>query len=168
MNTYKPMPPLESLQEFYKIDPESPSGLSRTKRTQGPNGNIGPVLSVGGDGYWRLSFRGECYATHRVIYFMATGQDPGALVVDHIDGDHLNNHAANLRACTQQQNLYNARGKPKRSGLPKGIDQLPNGRFRVYVSIEGVRHVSTLENLNAAKCYLRSVRERNHGEYARA
>lgn len=168
MNTYKPMPSLESLQKFYSIDPQSPSGLSRIKRTQGPNGKIGPVISVGGDGYWRMQFRGEFYATHRVIYFMARGGDPGRLVVDHIDGDNLNNSVANLRACTQQQNLYNARGKPKRSGLPKGIEKLSNGHFRVYVSIEGVRHVSTLENLNAAKCYLRSVRERNHGEYARA
>lgn len=168
MNTYKPMPPLETLHTFYKIDPESPSGLSRIKRTQGPNGKIGPVLSIGGDGYWRMHFHGEFYATHRVIIFMATARDPGPLVVDHVDGDPLNNKVENLRACTQQQNLFNARGKPKRSGLPKGIEKLPNGKFRVTVPIAGARHTATLGNLGAAEGYLKSVRERYHGEYARA
>ncbi|MHA4965262.1 HNH endonuclease [Pseudomonas extremorientalis] len=168
MHTPKLMPALEVLEAFYKIDPESPSGLSRIKTTQGPNGAVGPVLSVGTDGYWRMKFQNEFYRTNRVVYFMHHRKDPGVLFVDHIDGDPLNNLVANLRLCTHQQNLLNAKGKPKRSGLPKGIKAVSNGRYEVSLSVDGKRHVAVLANFNAATCYLKSLRARHHGEFARA
>ncbi len=168
MHAPKSMPALEVLETFYKIDPESPSGLSRIRRTQGPNGSVGPVLSLGTDGYWRMKFQNEFYRTNRVVYFMHHRKDPGPLFVDHIDGDPLNNLVANLRPCTHQQNLLNARGKPKRSGLPKGIRAVPNGRYEASLSIEGKRHVAVLANFNDATCYLKSLRTRHHGEFARA
>jgi hypothetical protein len=168
MQIPKAMPQLEALETFYKIDPESPSGLSRIRATQGPNGKVGPVLSRGTDGYWRLKFQNEFYRTNRIIYFMQHQTDPGSLFVDHIDGDPLNNRVANLRLCTNQQNLLNARGKPKRSGLPKGISAASNGRYEVSLSIEGKRHVVVVANFKAAVCYLKSLRSRHHGEFARA
>ena len=46
---------------------------------------------------------------HRVIYLCANPSTPWetflANQVDHIDGDHTNNHPKNLRLITQQENL---------------------------------------------------------------
>lgn len=165
---YTAMPPLADLQSIYQIDPKSPSGLSRIKATRGRNGAIGPVISLGSDGYYRMKFDGQFYRTHRVIYFIHTGIEPAELVVDHIDGNRLNNNVENLRACTFQENLWNAKGRPKRSGLPKGIEKLPNGWYRVQVSVNAKPHIAELANFRAAQHYLKSVRKREHGEFARA
>ncbi|MFD2645506.1 HNH endonuclease [Pseudomonas japonica] len=162
------LPSLEDLNEIYRIDTASPSGLSRIKATRGRNGRTGPVVSIGTDGYYRMQFDGKFYRTHRIIYFMHTGIDPAQLVVDHIDGNRLNNDVDNLRTCTVQENLWNAKGRPKRSGLPKGIEKLPNGWYRVQVSINAEPHVVELANFRAAENYLKSVRKRHHGEFARA
>lgn len=168
MISFTAMPALTDLQARYKIDPDSPSGLSRTKATTGRNGKVGPVVSIGSDGYYRMQFNGQFYRTHRVIYYMHTGIDPAELVVDHIDGNCRNNDVENLRACTVQENLWNAKGKPKRSGLPKGIRKLKNGLYQVQVSINGEPHVRELANIRAAQNYLKTRRKESHGEFARA
>lgn len=162
------MPPITDLQAIYTIDSSSPSGLSRIKATRGRNGKVGSVISVGSDGYYRMKFQGQFYRTHRVIYFMRTGVDPAGFVVDHIDGNIRNNRVENLRACTVQQNLWNAKGKRKLSGLPKGIEAMSNGDFRVRVSIDGEVHLMELTSFAAAERYLKSVRAHHHGEFARS
>lgn len=167
MSHYTAMPSLVSLQEIYKVDPASPSGLSRIKATRGRNGRVGPVVSMGSDGYYRMKFDGQFYRTHRVIYFMHTGIDPAERVVDHIDGDQLNNRVENLRACTIQENLWNAAGKAKRTGLPKGIRKMKSGNFEVTIMVSGQTHKADLTNLRAALNYSRQIRKRYHGEFAR-
>jgi len=168
MTNYTAMPSQADLCTTYVIDTASPSGLSRIKASRGPNGKAGPVVSIGSDGYYRMKFNGQFYRTHRVVYYMHTGIDPAELVVDHIDGNCLNNNVENLRACTVQQNLWNAKGRPKRSGLPKGITKLKNGDYRVSVMANGNLFVSDLKNFRAATHCLRSIREREHKEFARA
>jgi hypothetical protein len=168
MQHYTSMPPLETLQKTYAIDPASPSGLSRIKATIGRYGKIGPVLSIGTDGYYRMKFDGACYRTHRIIYYLHHKVDPALLVVDHIDGNPKNNRAENLRACTQQENLWNSKGRPKSSGLPKGIKKMSGGMYRVQISIDGEPRLATLSNFKAASDYNKSMRERHHGNFARS
>lgn len=167
MTKYIAMPSLETLRARYKIDPESPSGLSRIKATIGRNGRVGPVVSLGSDGYYRMQFNGQFYRTHRVIYYMHTGIDPAELVVDHRDGDCLNNKVENLRACTIQENLWNAKRSTKASDLPKGISKYGN-QFAVSISIgDGESGLVVFENIRAATRYADQIRKRYHGEFAR-
>ena len=48
-------------------------------------------------GYLRGKFRDDLFLIHRVAWFLQTGDDPGVLTPDHIDGDGLNNKWENLR-----------------------------------------------------------------------
>lgn len=162
-----PMPPLEDLQEFYVIDSASPSGITRIKPARGRNARVGPVISIGSDGYYRMKFRGVHYRCHRVIYFMAKESDPGELVVDHIDGDRLNNKVENLRACTQAQNMCNTKARQSKKGLPKGVRKLSEKVYQAQLSINGEVHTSVFENIRAAINYSKCLRARYHGEFAR-
>lgn len=62
------------------------------------------------------AYSGKCTSMHRVIM-----NPPSDMVVDHIDGNGLNNTRKNLRVCTQIENKWNNR-KPvtNTSGL-KGV-----------------------------------------------
>jgi hypothetical protein len=166
MRSIKPMPLLAELQATYVIDRSSPSGLNRFKASKGRNGRVGPVVSVGTDGYYRMQFNKQFYRTHRVIYYLHHGIDPLENVVDHIDGDIKNNRAENLRACTQQENLQNAK-KRQKGELPKGISKLPNGMYKIQVSVQNEVHICELASLWAAMKYIDQLRKRHHGEFAR-
>lgn len=163
---YLPMPELSKLLDNFKIDPDSPSGLSRIKTGGGRNGKIGPLLSRDREGYYRFKFKDLHYRTNRVIYFMHTGQDPGPLVVDHIDGDISNNHVTNLRCCTNKENLRNARKRGK-GNLPKGVSKLASGMYQAQVTLDDGVHRAVLSSVRTACSYLDQVRKRHHGQYAR-
>lgn len=169
MTTFTEMPSLDALRAIYQIDPKSPSGLSRVKATRGRNGKVGPVLSIGSDGYYRMKFDGKFYRTHRVIYFMHTGIAPAEHIVDHIDGDRLNNKIENLRLCNVQENLWNSKRKSNKSdGLPKGIRKYGDG-FAVNISVANEEPgLVIFQNLRAASQYADQIRKRYHGEFARS
>jgi len=65
----------------------------------------------------------------RVIWMLKTGDDPGELCVDHINGDRNDNRFQNLRLVTHQQNNWNRRGT-------KGY-WLNNNRWQVDIRIMG-------------------------------
>lgn len=55
---------------------------------------------------------------------------PEGMVVDHIDGDPLNNQRDNLRICSNAENLWNQRKRDGCKGKYKGVSY--NRRDRVY------------------------------------
>lgn len=94
------------------------------------------------------------------------GNDCG--VIDHIDGDPLNNRRGNLRECTQQENTYNASlSKRNRSGV-KGV-HYKKGLNKWVASI---RHdgksvyLGCFPTLTDAAKARESAALKLHGEYA--
>ena len=105
---------------------------------------------------------GKTIAMHRFLT-----NCPKGMVVDHIDGNGLNNRQSNLRVCTQQQNLYNSRPKG-RSSKYKGVcrDRAKN-KWVVYVRHNG-RNILVGrfdDEIEAARAYDRKAFEL-FGEYA--
>ncbi|WP_407926696.1 HNH endonuclease [Aquipseudomonas guryensis] len=115
-----------------------------------------------------MNFHGSSYRIHRIIWALENGRDPGELLVDHIDGNPLNNATNNLRACTDAENLQNKRspGRASNSDLPKGI--IRQGRYYVVrIMAHGVLEGAKLLNLRAATLYAQQLRAGLHGDFAR-
>ena len=68
------------------------------------------------------SFEKKNTSMHRIIM-----KPPGGMVVDHIDGNGLNNTRKNLRICTPRQNTCNSKGQGKTSGY-KGVCRIKNSK----------------------------------------
>jgi hypothetical protein len=98
--------------------------------------NTGEVLcNVTDDGYLRVRNKGKEYRGHRIIWEMFNGPIPKDMLIDHIDGNKLNNCIENLRIATRIENNSNRVGTSK-LGLPKGISK--NGsKYRVRLMYEG-------------------------------
>lgn len=125
-----------------------------------------PVGCVDTKGYLTTNFCGRSVRVHRIILLMHTGEFPK--VVDHIDGDKLNNRLDNLRVATPSQNQHN-QGTPStnRSGV-KGVWFVPRtGKWASQIRVDGVRHtVGSFETLHEATEAVRAAREKFHGEFA--
>jgi hypothetical protein len=78
------------------------------------------AFDSGGKVYARRSVPGGTVLMHRVIM-----NAPPGMVVDHIDGNALNDRRSNLRLCTPQQNEHNKRPRGRHSRY-KGV--YPHGR----------------------------------------
>ena len=57
--------------------------------------------------YVQLQYKGKRLYAHRVAWEMVNGPIPEGMVVDHIDGDGLNNSLLNLRVVTPDENMKN-------------------------------------------------------------
>jgi hypothetical protein len=95
---------------------------------------------------------------HREILFYAKVKNK--LLVDHINGDGLDNRKSNLRTATHRQNAWNSRayGKSKY----KGIWQVrETGKWCARIKVNGkVRNLGRFsDEVEAAKAYDRAVKK---------
>lgn len=112
--------------EYFEYSPDSPSGLTRIKSVSGSNGSkLGKLGSCGhkrtrscGAQSWMIKFKNRNAQVHRVIWQLINGEIPAGFVVDHIDGNSLNNKISNLRVVSQAENSRNTRkDKDNTSGI---------------------------------------------------
>ena len=102
-----------NLSDYFYVNPESPTGLSwkverRVGRGKGyikikPNDPAG----VFDGSYYVVILHKVKYKVHRIIYQLCYGDLTDDFVIDHIDGDKLNNKISNLRKCNQAINSRN-------------------------------------------------------------
>src|SRR6185503_18274808 len=89
---------------------------------------------------------------------------PDDMVIDHINGNRLDNQRSNLRICTQQQNIWNSRKKRGYSNKYKGVTQdkrFPNS-FRAI--IQG-KYLGTFKTSEEAKVIYDLKAKELYGEY---
>ncbi len=64
--------------------------------------------------YVRCYYKGRCYLYHRLIMQLHLNRELKAgELVDHIDGNTMNNDISNLRVCSHSQNMMNQKRKNK-------------------------------------------------------
>lgn len=102
--------------EFLYYDEISPTGLRhKTTKRYGNNNTLvrsyadSPAGSLSAAGYYiYTSSKYGAFPVHRIIYFMVTGNDiEDGFVIDHINGDRLDNRIDNLRVIEKGKNARN-------------------------------------------------------------
>jgi hypothetical protein len=103
-------------------------------------------------------------ALHRAILGVT-----GSEIVDHIDGNGLNNRRQNLRIVSASENAQNSRPRKETKSGYKGVFfHKKNNNWRAQIMAEGKRYslglFNTAEEAHAAYC---EASDRLHGEFGR-
>lgn len=68
--------------------------------------------------YRQFELFGRAYKCHRVVWEMHNGEIPSGLIVDHIDGNGMNNKIENLRLVNSIDSMHN---KPMQKNCISGV-----------------------------------------------
>ncbi len=93
---------------------------------------------------------------HRLLMNPDAGQ-----VVDHIDGNGLNNRRSNLRICTMAENSQNRISS--KYPLPRGVSLFKRtGKYRAQVKIKGkIKHLGSFDDIDSAEKAARLFRQQH-------
>src|SRR5690606_18496037 len=92
--------------------------------------------------YWQIHLNRKRYFAHNIVWALNFGEVPKGMVVDHIDGNGLNNSVGNLRLVSAEGNSKN---KPKysnnTSGTPGVTFDKKSKKWIARISENGCRKV---------------------------
>lgn len=161
----KPLPSLERLNELFLYDAESGDLRWKAVPQHFKRAKIGDLVgTIGARGYRVIGIAGFYYLAHRIIWKMATGNEP-VDQIDHIDGDRLNNRWANLRSATNGQNRWNTKlGKNNTSGT-KGVYWDANRR--VWTASVNGKRIGRFKDKQDAINVRMECAAKAHGEFLR-
>lgn len=115
-------------------------------------------------GYHRLMLDYKEYPTHRIVFMMHHGYMPK--VVDHIDGNPLNNWIGNLREASAQTNQYNRKlSKNNTSGCKNVSFNKTNNLWQVHIRCAKKVHAWYVESLELAELVAHEARIKLHGGF---
>ena len=171
--------PLEYIQSVLRIDRNSPSGLSWLPR-QDMKFNFGDQSAGSVNTYkkknyssWKVNvaFNGSSHSLKcsRVIFLLEFGRLSENKIIDHIDGNPLNNKVENLRESTRNQNNQNSRRPKTNTSGHKGVYwDKKSGKWRVLIFANGkFHHFGFYEDKEEAIRVAIEARKKLHGEFGR-
>jgi len=159
------LPYYKKAKEFLNYDSETGifTKFVKYKGTTKEAGCIDP------QGYRRISIRinglTKNTKAHRLAWFMTYGELPN--VIDHIDGNPLNNAIKNLRSCTQQQNTFNRGAYKNNTSGYKGVYWHKMAKkFQAKIGINGkLKHLGLFNTAKEASEVYEAKAKELFGEY---
>jgi len=161
---------VERLREVLSYDPET--GVFTWLKTLAWRAPAGPIAGVIGGHtrrpYLCIGIDRKRYHAGPLAWFYVHGEWPKGLI-DHCDGDPLNNRLANLREASDSQNQGNRRlNKNSTSGFKGVYFDKSSGRWAANILKDRQKFWlgchDTPEQAHAAYC---EAAQRIHGEFAR-
>lgn len=115
---------------------------------------------------WAL---GSLKKLHRVVWALHFG-DPGAALIDHVDGDATNNRVENLRLASHTTNGYNAKKNSRNTSGVTGVSRTKNGRkWKVQLTVSGkVTVFGEYDTIPEARRVYAIESTKNRGEFVAA
>jgi hypothetical protein len=100
--------------------------------------------------YLRTMFMGKFVYVHRMIWVYMTGEQPD--VIDHIDGNSLNNKWCNLRNVTQAVNMKNQKIHVTNTSGSSGVTyRKDSDKWRARIMVNGtMKNLGTFKDKQAA------------------
>lgn len=133
------------------------------KRTEEP-----VHTNINGSGYLTCHLNGIAFIYHRLVYFLYSGLWPE--IVDHKDGNKLNNHPSNLRAANKAENNYNKRKAKTRefSSEYKGVSfHKSMKKWQATITFQGkFKHIGYFKTPEEAARYYDIYAQICFGEFA--
>ena len=119
----------------------------------------GTVGTSKGKAYASIGYNGNVYRSHRLAWFLTHGYFPE--MIDHINGNSLDNRLCNLRECTSSQNNQNHQGHKKTTSFPPGVRRTVSNKFeaRIRVNNKAIQLGTFVTEKEAAEAYLTARRE---------
>lgn len=113
-------------------------------------------------GYVQTTIDKKNVKLHR---FISNPQD--GVVVDHINGDKLDNRIENLRICTQQQNIFNSKKKAtNKSGVTGVCWDKRSGKWSSQIMVNYKKiHLGYFDDFNQAVKVRKEAEEKYFGEF---
>lgn len=179
--------PMELLKETFEVDESSPTGLKWKNRPRRHFCSDGRWIEFNRDTAgksaggleklrgrkkkisWRINIYKKVYFVHRIVYALAHNIDPDGFLIDHIDGNPLNNKVSNLRLVDYNQNSLNRMGNKGASSKYKGVCFAKyTNRWRSLITNKGkTYHLGYFDKEEDARDAYREAAIKIHGEFAK-
>ena len=158
MSQFKPLPPIQELQQAFDYDPET--GIFRNKYTRSSTAVKGAVAGkLRQDGYISLTLNRRQMPAARVAWYLMTGFDPMERKVDHRDRVRNHNWFKNLRLGTQKQNTGNR--------LARGWRRTRCGNYSALIGVDGKSvHLGTFKTPEEAHEVYKAKHIELHGSFS--
>jgi hypothetical protein len=155
---------IDAARRLLSYDPET--GELRWKES--PNRRIKVGSVAGWDhpfGYRQVTVLGHKVYVHRLAWALVHGSV--GEYIDHINGNPSDNRIANLRQCTQSQNLMNAKTSKKNTSGVRGVafDRSIN-KWTASAKAGDVVKTKRFEKFDDAVAYRAKLESAMFGEYA--
>jgi ribosomal protein L32 len=148
----KPLPPLAELQQRYSYCPETGELRFREHRCVNKIGALVGTPQVDRNtSYLRVNHKGRLILVHRICFYLGTGKEP-TNVIDHINGNGLDNRLSNLRDVANTLNARNRNTPVLSSAGVRGVTWCsPKECYRARISVgSGLKHLGYGDLLHCA------------------
>jgi hypothetical protein len=173
-----PMPSLDYLHEAFALDQATGeltwktrpvSHFSNAHRANRSNSQFSGKRAgnLTARGYLEVGVGGKSIRLHRIVFFMATGINPGGQMIDHADGDRLNNRPENLRLATREENGRNRYSSSARSGHRGVSYHRKTGKWQARIRIDGKeKSLGLFNDIETASAVAKQARDKEFGAFA--
>ena len=119
-----------------------------------------------GNGYQTIYVGRKRYRLHRLAWFYMTKEWPKDMI-DHINGNGLDNRWCNLREATRSQNAQNSKLRNTNTTGVKGLTRdVTNNRWKAQIVVDGIVHMKQSTRLDTCLEWLDTYRSKLHGAFA--
>jgi len=126
-----------------------------------------PAGTLGSGGYLQVRVKGKLYLIHRLVWILHGKEF--APIIDHINGNKLDNRIENLRASSQSQNSMNRKQRSDNTSGIKGVRW--SKHKQKWIGTIGINYknysAGEFDNKEDAAIAVAALRKKLHGEFAR-